>query len=441
MNYHALSIAKCGYEVDLCGYKESKLMDEVIENPLITVREIPVVKNAYKLPFVLFAPYKVVKQHWILYDLLKQLKRADFLLVQNPPSIPVLGMVRFFSLFMSPRTKVIIDWHNLGYSILALKFPDNPNHPFVKIYKWYENWFGYRSFVHLTVTVALGQFLRTEFAMNAKRIIPLYDRPASQFSLLSESQRKEIISKYQTTLFKDFDAKTEKILVTSTSYTPDEDLTILLEALEKYSLASNPSSQTTEEKPTSDDNKSESKKSQILTRSSASTQLPPLRVIITGKGPMFKETRAKIDALQPTLHNISIHTTWLPIEDYPKVLGAADLGISLHQSSSGWDLPMKIVDMFGCGVPVISLSFPAISELVKHSENGLIVDTSTDMAKQLAKLFTNPATLNNLKRGAVRESRIKWDTNWTEKLGPLFGVGQYREPAPGEDDSSSSDDD
>jgi beta-1,4-mannosyltransferase len=145
------------------------------------------------------------------------------------------------------------------------------------------------------------------------------------------------------------------LLISSTSWTADEDFSLLLTALDIYQSA------------LQDD-----------------IGLPRLLVIITGLG----ELRAPFERIVAQREltrwkGITVRCVFVAARDYPTLLGCADLGLSLHSSSSGRDLPMKVVDMFGCGVPVLARNFECIGELVKDKFNGRVFADGEELGLQM----------------------------------------------------------
>ncbi|XP_055241064.2 putative glycosyltransferase ALG1-like, partial [Gorilla gorilla gorilla] len=181
------------------------------------------------------------------------------------------------------------------------------------------------------------------------------------------------------------------LLVSSTSWTEDEDFSILLEALEKF------------EQLTLDGH-----------------NLPSLVCVITGKG-LLREYYSRL-IHQKHFQHIQVCTPWLEAEDYPLLLGSVDLGVCLHTSSSGLDLPMKVVDMFGCCLPVCAVNF-YLHELVKHEENGLVFDDSEELAAQLQMLFSNfpdpEGKLNQFRKNLRESQQLRWDESWVQTVLPF----------------------
>ncbi|KIX99789.1 uncharacterized protein Z520_04425 [Fonsecaea multimorphosa CBS 102226] len=400
MQYHALSIATHGGRVQLVGYRETDPLPELVAHPSVTL--VPLtpaprwLQTSNKLLFLVSGPLKVLLQTWTLWNILSYATAAPkWMLVQNPPSIPTLLVVAIVCFFR--RTRLIVDWHNFGYSILALKL--GADHPLVRISKLYEISLAKAATTNFTVTDAMARVLKSDYKITAP-ILTLHDRPAELYQPLTASKRLAFLQRYPL-IRNQFNAIVDskvRLLVSSTSWTADEDFGLLLDALCSYSASA----------------------------TSTHPHLPELVVVITGKGPQKQFYLDKIRDLrsEQALEMVSIYTDWLSFEDYALLLGSADLGVSLHTSSSGVDLPMKVVDMFGAGLPVTGWSsFAAWPELVTENVNGKGFGSAEELVDILRELFDpNSQQLARLKEGAIRESQRRWGSEWDPVAGKLFGL-------------------
>lgn len=385
MQYHSLSLAAAGYHVDLIGYRGATLPLSLQRHPSIHVHLLE--PAGFQLPKALFLIYLIVKvgvQLLQLFQTLLRIPRPSYLIVQNPPSIPTLFVAHVMCLLRG--TRLLIDWHNFGYSILALSL--GSKHPLVRVSYWYERVLGRGAHASLCVTRAMQQELAVTWSVKAT---VLYDRPPEQFRELHVTEKHELFERLFASepAFKELVtwhcpgdstakspfthsqngtvvARTNRpaLIVSSTSWTEDEDFSILLSAIValEQKLAQQGGTDNTDNP----------------------TTIPNMVFIITGKGPMKEFYENKIKEL--SLHHTRVLTLWLAAEDYPKLLGCADVGVSLHTSSSGLDLPMKVVDMFGCALPVCAINFPALSELVRDGENGLVFTSSDFLTNHLVTL-------------------------------------------------------
>lgn len=92
------------------------------------------------------------------------------------------------------------------------------------------------------------------------------------------------------------------------------------------------------------------------------------------------------------------------------MLGCADLGISLHTSTSGIDLPIEIIDMFGGQVPVCAIRYSCITEVMRHGWNGMVFNTSDELAGQMLDLLDSSLILESMRNNI--SSMTRWEEEW-----------------------------
>jgi beta-1,4-mannosyltransferase len=388
---HALALAEDGAEVSLAGYHETPVDAAVLRDPRIGLYRLRSLRRAADgAPRFWFLLVTALRSALLLFEsiwlLLVRTPRADAVLVQNPPTIPTL-----LAGWIAARMRgslFIVDWHNFGYTMLSQRL--DPAHFVVQSAKIWERWLGRRADAHFCVSMAMRRILIDDFGLAAP--IVLYDKPRELLPLLPVSERsaaaQSILSRAGLTL-----PSGAALAVCPTSWTADEDMDLLLEGLKRWDAqAPNP-------------------------------PLFQLMVLITGRGPLRSEFEQRLS--NTSWHRVIPCTAFLDPADYRELLRTAHFGLSLHRSSSGVDLPMKIVDLFGARTPAVVLDYgPCLAEQVEPGRTALLFRNSVEFAQRIDELlqgFPNDLQfLEHMQRNIERVFPETWFQSWKRDAAPVF---------------------
>ena len=408
MQNHALSLLKKGHAVTAIAYENGSLMKKALRDfghgdgkasnlrfvgiSTLPLRLTTTIRSRIRfVPSIVFFAVRVVLQFvqvllCLLFETNGSSSKVTDVMVQNPPCLPTFlacaAAKPLMKMLGKGEAKFTIDWHNLGYSIFSMQRKRGEKDALVRVMKAYEKYLLRYFDHHLTVTEKMKEHLVREWGVDAKRVAVVKDAPGEQFLRLNTTVTRE--------KKRGFRKKTSDVVnvVSSTSWTPDEDFDVLLRAVVLYDA--------------------KAKEANAKRRTKHPHRLPHLNILITGRGELRQsfETRAK----EAKLKHVSFSYAWLPIHEYPERLSMSDLGLCLHQSSSKLDLPMKIVDMFGVGIPVLARRYECLcDELVREGVNGLTFDTSEDLCDALIRLLkgwdgneNGTEALNRLEAGVTR---------------------------------------
>jgi beta-1,4-mannosyltransferase len=397
MLYHARALASNQVDVDLVGFEGTPLPQAVTSDPRITIHRLnPAMlrrRGGFSgATYVAAGLLDAIRLSLRLWRTLRRLPRPQLVLVQNPPAFPTL-FVTWMALRRS-GVKFVIDWHNLGFTLLRVRL--GRWHPAVRLARWLERRDARRADNNLCVSRGLAAFLESRFGVQQTRV--LYDRPASSFVPMERGERERFRQALFTRL--GLHAGTAGFIVCPTSWTEDEDFDLIIDAVPRLE-----------------------QRIRGWEAAGPGRRFPDLVILVTGDGARRAEFERRFAGL--AARRVQLRARWLEPEDYPRVVGSADLGLCLHRSSSGLDIPMKVADLFGAGVPVCALDYGAcLAERVRHSDNGLLFSTAVQLADVVFDLFESfPADqrlLDRLRSGARKSSKPTWDEGWAREAKPVL---------------------
>ena len=402
MQAHALALANRGVHVDLVGYDGTPVYPEIQANPRIQVHALRLPKPLARIPdsrllYIVTATLKLLTQSLqLLWALLFRISRPSALLVQNPPFLPTLPLAWLAARLH--RCRLVVDWHNLGWLLLAERL--GALHPIVRALALLERKSGPMADAHFCVSMAMRDRLAEESGIRASRV--LYDRPLGYFERPNAAERRDRLRELGRRLrVPAMQRDNVPVIVCPTSWTADEDFDLLLTGIEQFDAM-------------------------LASRASmASASAPRALFLLTGLGELRTRYESRISSL--SLRSIQVTTAWLTHRDYRGLLASADLGLCLHRSVSGVDLPYKVSEMFGAGLPIGVFDYgPVIEECCTPGVDCFTFSSAEDLGRCLHQLLTGyPPGADELRR--LRESvsgTPGWQETWDHVAWDAFGLSE-----------------
>jgi beta-1,4-mannosyltransferase len=395
MQYHALALAVNGGDVDLIGLEGMPVHAALTAEPRVRSHRLSDRTFASRAArgrarFVWMSVARATVQSVGLLSTLLRLPRPDVILVQNPPAVPTLAAAWTAARMRGAR--LVIDWHNLSHTILAVRLGER--HRAVRSLARSERRWARRADAHLAVSESLADWLQREWKVRAT---VLYDRPSPAFAKPALEAASDLWQRLARELA--LGARRIPLVVSPTSWTPDEDFDLLLEALERAERT-------------------------LTTRLGAGDgTAPDLAVLLTGRGEM--KTTFEMRLKRRDFKRIAVRTAWVEPADYPTLVGMADAGLCLHQSSSGLDLPMKLADFRGAGVPVCAFDYgPVLSEVLTPGHEGITFHEPGQLATMLIALATADLSaapaFQSSRNWLTGNPAIRWQDQWNDVARPVL---------------------
>lgn len=383
VQHEALSLAGLGADVDLLGFEGSEVFEDVAEHPRIRIDRAPSPSAG------LMTPWGQARSARALWRLLRASDRRstrglDLVLVQNPPALPTLPVASAWR----RSCPWVIDWHNDSASLLALE--GGLRARAARVLALVERRFGRRASGHLCVSRALAAGLRRR--LGSGDVAVAYDRPARRY-VASRARREESRSELATRLgFPDLIAGKRLLIVSATSYTRDEDLELVVSATRRA----------TERK----------RRLELL-------------LVVGGRGrgrAAFERRHRDLLETRPG-DRLALRTGWYAPKDYPRLLAAADLAVCAHGSASGLDLPMKLADFRGAGLPSMALDYGAcLLERFRPGVDGWLFSGCRDLSERFERLGSHEGLeeLARCRRGLSGESPVVFEDGFVDEALPLL---------------------